>query len=526
MYDFTRNLMHGQNPFYTDNLFYPVGTHTIGRFPADLLGMVNVVIHDYFLTLNLVSYLSFVLSGLGAYFLSYQYLNSRLLALICGFVFAFCPYKLVRLQGHHNLILTAGLPFYIWFFMRAFPYDQKAQTIILSDRRFLACAGAALILTFFSDYYYFFYLLVFTLLYYIFFKFRLFTLSLSRNKFLIWSTLALLVSTVAMWLARHWGMPPASHFTRPDLIGLLLNPHNRFWGHGPAAFMAQAVPYFWETEVYIGYPIILGVIGYLVFQPYRNTSVGIRFVLFAMLSFLLLAFPVVGLAGKPVAATPLYLLRYIPILTGFRNPGRTMIMAMLFLPIMSGLFLKTFVFNHCSYIGRRVLVLSFFVVLFLEYFPVPYHFESLAHTPAAYRLLGSREPGTLWELPFGVTDAYSSFGECRPLTGQMLGQVTHHKKMLGGYFCRLDQKTRAFFIDDPLLRQAVSLQQINNTQKSPPADSIITRPEAFMTKFHIKYILIHPDYRHSPLETFVQNCFGPYCAEILELDQYLLLILK
>jgi hypothetical protein len=107
------------NPYWTDLLFYPAGTtltfHTYPLFygllslPFQLLmnGISGLVV-----ALNVIIYLSFVLSGFGAYRLAVHVTRSRPAGLVAGLTYAFVPFHLMNMVSL-NLLAMEFLPFYV-----------------------------------------------------------------------------------------------------------------------------------------------------------------------------------------------------------------------------------------------------------------------------------------------------------------------------------------------------------------------------------------------------------------------------
>ena len=48
----------------------------------------------------------------------------------------------------------------------------------------------------------------------------------------------------------------------------------------------------------------------------------------------------------------------------------------------------------------------------------------------------------------------------------------------------------------------------------------------FLKTFNVRYILMHPEYRNSVMESFIVRSFSPYIADSKDIDGYLLIILK
>jgi hypothetical protein len=118
-FTYPRNAWHfrtavqtGQPVFHTDWLFYPLGARLILHTYTPILGLLSLLTNNDLLALNVGLLLSYALSGAGAY-------------LLAGFVFAYSPYKLQRLPGHYNLVLTATVPFYVLAFLNAFEFWEQ-----------------------------------------------------------------------------------------------------------------------------------------------------------------------------------------------------------------------------------------------------------------------------------------------------------------------------------------------------------------------------------------------------------------
>ena len=114
-----RSLLALHNPYWTDLLFHPLGTslafHTLpityGLFsvPIQLLikGPIGLAV-----AFNSVIFLSFVLSGFGAYRLAAYVTGSLAGGLIAGLIFAFMPFHFLNINSL-NLLAIEFLPFYI-----------------------------------------------------------------------------------------------------------------------------------------------------------------------------------------------------------------------------------------------------------------------------------------------------------------------------------------------------------------------------------------------------------------------------
>ncbi|MBI1880563.1 MAG: hypothetical protein HYR94_20490 [Chloroflexi bacterium] len=111
-----------QSPFFTHYLFYPGGV-TLLFHPLDVAdGLLALPLYGLLggdVSYNLIVLLSFVLSGLGVYYLGLELRQQRGAAFVAGLVFTLSPYHFLRLElGHLNLAGTQWIPFYLLFLLK------------------------------------------------------------------------------------------------------------------------------------------------------------------------------------------------------------------------------------------------------------------------------------------------------------------------------------------------------------------------------------------------------------------------
>src|SRR5688572_19140483 len=93
IYNFKKAVSEGSNPWFTDLLLYPEGSSLLFHTYTPILGIFGLLFSNDIVAVNSGLLLSFVLSGIGAYWLSYRLVPNKILALVTGLVFAFSPYK-------------------------------------------------------------------------------------------------------------------------------------------------------------------------------------------------------------------------------------------------------------------------------------------------------------------------------------------------------------------------------------------------------------------------------------------------
>lgn len=111
-----------ESPFFTKHLFYPDGV-TLLFHPLDMTdGLIALPFYGIVggdISYNLIVLISFVLSGLGSYYLVLYLTRNRWAAMVAGLVFSLSPYHFLRLElGHLNLASMQWIPFYLLFFFK------------------------------------------------------------------------------------------------------------------------------------------------------------------------------------------------------------------------------------------------------------------------------------------------------------------------------------------------------------------------------------------------------------------------
>ena len=109
----------GIDNFFDANIFYP-RTNTLAYsehlISQAILGFpVFLLTRNAIFTYNVLFLLSFILSGLGMFFLIEYLTKSKLAAILAGFIFAFSPFRFGHL-GHFQILTMQWMPFTFLFF--------------------------------------------------------------------------------------------------------------------------------------------------------------------------------------------------------------------------------------------------------------------------------------------------------------------------------------------------------------------------------------------------------------------------
>jgi len=114
---------HYPSLFYCNILAYPKGAsmlyHSYSYYNLALSLVLRPLVGPV-LTYNLLLMHTFVIGGLGGFFLGRYLLRDDYLALVVGFVFAFNPFHFVRILHHINIASLQFVPFFVLFILKRF----------------------------------------------------------------------------------------------------------------------------------------------------------------------------------------------------------------------------------------------------------------------------------------------------------------------------------------------------------------------------------------------------------------------
>ena len=143
---------------------------------------------------------------------------------------------------------------------------------------------------------------------------------------------------------------------------------------------------------------------------------------------------------------PATLVRYLPIISNARMPGRTILVVSLAIGVLSAVMVADW------RVHRRqplLAVAAFLVLVFVDYLSTPFPLSAM-DCPDIYRVLRGRpEQGSLAELPVGLGDG---FGPVTPVDARfLLCQTIHERPLVGGVTSRLPPNVMAYYKADPLI---------------------------------------------------------------------------
>ncbi|MEW6408455.1 MAG: hypothetical protein AB1465_07280, partial [Patescibacteria group bacterium] len=141
---------------------------------------------------NIMNWISFPLSAIAMFFLTFYVTKNKLASFISGLVYAFSPYHFIRATGHTALVHIEWIPLYVLFLLKVFE-NKKIKNAFL--------AGIFLSLTFLADPYYAIFAIIFTAT---FFSVKLFVL---RGYFLKEIKLWLILGLTSLFIVSLFLLP-------------------------------------------------------------------------------------------------------------------------------------------------------------------------------------------------------------------------------------------------------------------------------------------------------------------------------
>jgi hypothetical protein len=116
LWEFARAVAHGQNPFHTNLILYPIGANLTWA-TTDILGQIMALPFSLLLgpilTYNLTLVLQLALGAFLAFLLCRRVSGDPAAAAVGGIIFGFSPFLLAHAWGHLSLVTAFPLPIYV-----------------------------------------------------------------------------------------------------------------------------------------------------------------------------------------------------------------------------------------------------------------------------------------------------------------------------------------------------------------------------------------------------------------------------
>lgn len=424
---------------------------------------------------NLLFFISFILSGFGAYLLALYFTKSKPASLIAGIIFAFAPFHI-----HNAMSTNVGtmhqewLPFFALFLFRFFD-DLKFRNFVLS--------GLFLFLIGFTEHQ----LLAFTVVFIFFFLiYELITEPklFLRGKFWIYAgTSAIVLSVLFFIMFRSLftiagsgnnyldaGLKSAVKYSN-DTLSIFVPPNfHTFWPNAFSHLRNQFERNFDSSfSDYAGYSVILlsliAILAVRYFKKNKLPSKGILFWLAVTIGFYVLSLgPYLhykGVLDPPVRMPYWFIYQYLPFYKNIRTVGRLFVFSMLGFSVLAawGMAFINFKFSknkdsiseeknsNGRELNKRSKILYFFagLVIILEFLAIPLKTDSLLHSSFYEKLGQDKEKYSVLEVPGNTDYDFAS--------RDLVWKSIHQKATVNGFdFARVNKEGYMFQRGTPIIR--------------------------------------------------------------------------
>lgn len=196
--------------------------------------------------------------------------------------------------------------------------------------------------------------------------------------------------------------------------------------------------------------------------------------------------PFLRVAGiDTLIPAPWAVLRYVPVLGAARSPARFAVLLMLAVAVLFALALRALADRYPS--ARRPVLALAGLLLVAELCPAP----RLLHDgtiPAIYaRIASDPRDVRVLELPFGVRDGLSSFGNFS--AASQFHQTLHGKRLMGGYLSRVSSRRVEGVKRRPVLALLMALSEGREVSQAD-IDAASARAPAFVRAVNLGYVVM------------------------------------
>jgi hypothetical protein len=512
---FRYGLSHG-SPFETQLLAPPYKlnlifhTYTLSR---DIFGLLLLSLFNLVITSNLLTWLSFSLSGLGVYLIVHDLTDDSLSSFVAGLVYAFTPYRFAHLSGHYNLISIEWIPFYALYALRYFHVGKRSNLIL---------AALFSLLTSLTDYYYALYLIVWSgllSLYWLIFRPEK-SKALARTGYLVGITFLVHLPLIGLmvwgisqggWVGRPTGSQMLETFSA-DILGFIIPSAQ----HPIFGVWAEQISQGWNTHfaehtVYLGItPLFLILFATFTFRKWTTV---VRWWIVAFWIFVLLALgPVPHWDGQALFPLPYQWLIEVPLFREARIPSRWIIMAIMSLAVVVGQIL-TWITQRWNKFSFAINTCIATIILF-EYLPAPLYLGDRSVPLVYYIIAQDTQQGSVLDMPLGLNDSFTSVGGWNPRA--MYFQTITAKPIIGAHISRIPISVIDAYTQMSIIGRLAKIEQGENyTTADIKADQRLRNEVAQI--LNLRFIVIPDWYEEEPGSDYIIQVFSN-CLEKLSGD--------
>jgi hypothetical protein len=276
---------------------------------------------------------------------------------------------------------------------------------------------------------------------------------------IVWNGAVLLLRGEYVTYRYSWRSSPGGI----DMATLLLgNPFHPVWGATvQRAYRALGIGAI-ESTAWLGVvPVVLAV--WALRHSARSSVVrqwsvvGGLFALWAMGPHLMV------FGTNSALILPHAVLRYVPIVSNARIPGRAMVVTYLALAVLAAVAASEW---RPSGWRRSLVVLAIAAAVVVDYLPAPFPLVAIERPGLYETLRDDPARGAVCELPLGIRDGFSERGMFDDRV--LFYQTIHRRPLAGGFVARLPAAVASAYEKDPLLAALLNLSERQGPREGIP----------------------------------------------------------
>jgi hypothetical protein len=476
-------------------------------------GLMSLPLQLFFspiVSMNLIFFIQFILTGLGMYFLVFYFTQSRIAGFWSGITLAFCPYVIMNSCYFLHFSTIWFFPWFIYFLWR---FLERGTL------KYSCLAALVYALSLLEDQTYFFFLTILAV-------FLIVSRALEKNnppdKIYIKNSLVGLTVFFVIALPYLWNVLIAiknsttSFTVWPDPVIDYFSLHlSNLFRPSPLLSVYKPVPYLCTPmmhvrNIFVGYiPLFFALIALLNLKNFGSQKR--RIIIFWLITggvFFLIA-----LGPKPFGNNQflnkfsLYNILCAGVLRQLRIPERFALVTLFATYIIAAFGIERFMkFNRSKLLSEKSLGLFLVGLQIIEFMPMPYPLLYLK-APKVYYDLASRDKGTpILVLPLGWQNSYKSLGGYYKEI--QFYQTIHEHPIFQGQVARIEERYFDFYLSQ------AGFRFLMDAEKRTPLPAEIEGVYDILRKYKIKYVVIHTQYFDKNHLDVLTKIFKDYPGEI------------
>ena len=519
--------------FYTTMLFWPVGANLVYQTMSPIGAIISLPFQAISIPFayNVLFFLGFVISGLGMYLLADYVVENRYAAFLAGLFFAFSSFHIAQAYSHIDWLNIGWAPLAVYFLLRMI--KERGRKVYYYG---VGLAISMVLLAFMGDIEQA--LMMALVILGIIIAYMAYSSSrpdILRKEF--WLSFAMAI--VLAFILGSWGFVPIlSTVLHPGGLSTAnyLNsvPYNELWSGDLLSFFLPSVyngllvgfaqKYYTaifaqdltERVSYIGYVVL----ALSLFGLYKNWKKSRLWLVFAILSALMILGPYIQVYGKVTGIPSLYLLyHYIPIINVIREPGRFNLILTMAMAMLAALGFKA-LSDHISPTTRKALLLTMVVAaLFL----IESNGLPLGQVLGAITVTHINVP-VLYPVLANITANFSVLSlpafqlQNSPTPNLFTGQQTYYsaiskKPLVGGYVTRENATQQLSLYNIPIAVEGSALANGGVYNYSTPVMENLTNMSLLtLYNYNTAYITVseqaYTNQSLNEIESYLKDVFG------------------